>query len=1061
MKKHIYTLTVFLVTLLWTSGCRSLEDDMQSQMNASEGDNLLEAILEGKEDSRTAMSKQTGGVYKTLWSADDCIGVFIDGMDTPAQYKLINGAGATTATFKGYGSGESYVALYPGKMAKGLEGNEISLNLPSEQFYAENSFGPNSFPMVAVSNRSSLSFRNTCSVLKISMTGYHNIKSIVFKTNDEDVYVSGPATIDVSVPSNPQLKMQRGASREVTLQCNGVGLKRDQPTEFHIVLPAQTYKGGFTLTINTSTGSMTKSTTEDVVLERSQIRNLKTFTCKLDEGLEPSYQLSGKGTASSPFLIQSLGDLLLMQGAVNSLNGTILPADGSKAVVAHTAHYKLTQDISLAEVCGADKGNWEPIGNFHLNENMKFSGVFDGDGHMISDLFIRDNLKRQGLFGLLESSNKSQMAIVRNVIVKGYVKGLTQCAMIVGTQYGGSIIENCEAYGAVECKAAYAGGIVGYSVHTNAANNILISGCTNYADLNGYGYFGGIAGGASCVIKDCVNHGNIVASNDYSGGIVGYQNLGKLYNCGNTGKIEGRDNVGGISGYSIQSSKLYNCYNAGHIVGQDWVGGIIGYCDTYDSDPLETQVKNCINWGMIEAQYGMEYVGSICGLNISTVSNCYWLYDPEKGLGMERGIGITESRGKTEKCFALTQDQMASEANSSTPLYTTVDKKTYVYVLDALNAWSYDYNSVDMKLIGWEKSNDRGFPVLSGKSAEKPDENNVPVFILSQTEVNVSGNGDEFKIKVTANMDYYISSLPEWVTEITSRASIVEKEHVFQVQANPNTEKRQGVIVFCNDNQQCIPVTIVQKAKPSEENAWTEKEFWHKSLAMRFTADWCGYCPRLADAFKDAQKQKPNKIEVVHMHCDGGLKFDKSNTLANQFKVTGYPTGIVDGRKIVSSAASVLSVQEETEKKYGTQSGISFDSSVSNDQLSVQVKLYLKASGRYKVTALLLESGIIGYQADYTNGTHNDYEHNDVPRLALSNISGDAFVTDEEDVIKEFAFQGTIPSKCKRDNLRILVYVQREYGSQSVVASDNYGEYYVDNSLSEKVGVKAELKFVD
>ena len=32
MKKHIYTLTVFLVTLLWTSGCRSLEDDMQSQM---------------------------------------------------------------------------------------------------------------------------------------------------------------------------------------------------------------------------------------------------------------------------------------------------------------------------------------------------------------------------------------------------------------------------------------------------------------------------------------------------------------------------------------------------------------------------------------------------------------------------------------------------------------------------------------------------------------------------------------------------------------------------------------------------------------------------------------------------------------------------------------------------------------------------------------------------------------------------------------------------------------------------------------------------------------------
>ena len=109
----------------------------------------------------------------------------------------------------------------------------------------------------------------------------------------------------------------------------------------------------------------------------------------------------------------------------------------------------------------------------------------------------------------------------------------------------------------------------------------------------------------------------------------------------------------------------------------------------------------------------------------------------------------------------------------------------------------------------------------------------------------------------------------------------------------------------------------------------------------------------------------------------------------------------------------------------------------------------------------MLESGIVGYQADYTNGAKDDYVHNDVPRLALSDISGDEFETEKENMVKVNTYKGTIPSKCNKDNLRILVYVQREYGSQPVYSSQEYGDYYVDNSLSEKVGVEAKLKFVE
>ena len=43
--------------------------------------------------------------------------------------------------------------------------------------------------------------------------------------------------------------------------------------------------------------------------------------------------------------------------------------------------------------------NWIPIGNYSANEDLYFSGVFDGDGHSITDLYINSESSYQGLFG--------------------------------------------------------------------------------------------------------------------------------------------------------------------------------------------------------------------------------------------------------------------------------------------------------------------------------------------------------------------------------------------------------------------------------------------------------------------------------------------------------------------------------------------------------------------------------------------------------------------------------------------------------------------------------------
>ena len=346
---------------------------------------------------------------------------------------------------------------------------------------------------------------------------------------------------------------------------------------------------------------------------------------------------------------------------------------------------------------------------------------------------------------------------------------------------------------------------------------------------------------------------------------------------------------------------------------------------------------------------------------------------------------------------------------------------------------------------------------------EDPETKPTGSMTISTKTVDMDGKGGTFELTINSNIGYKIELNVDWVKEVKSK-TVKEYLHTFEVLENPETKSRSGVVIVCSDEGVCIPVTVNQKGKIDEQMAWVEETFWHKSLAIRFTADWCGYCPTMASSFAEVQNKKPGKLEVMHIHSDGSLYFKAGDSLFKHYKVEGYPSGFVDGRSEVWNYEpnvnydKIVKVIEETEKKYGTQSGIGFKSNIlDGDKVSVELKLYLKKADKYKVTVVLLESNIVGYQS----GQGNNYVHNDVARLSLTDMTGDKFTTDEANVIKEFTYQGVIPSNCNRENLRILVYVERAYGKQTVISSGDFGEYYVDNALSESVGTEAVLKFVE
>jgi len=427
-----------------------------------------------------------------------------------------------------------------------------------------------------------------------------------------------------------------------------------------------------------------------------------------------------------------------------------------------------------------------------------------------------------------------------------------------------------------------------------------------------------------------------------------------------------------------------------------------------------------------------------------------------------------------------------------------------------------------------------------------------PVFRINSKPASLTPEAQTFQVEVVSSIGYHLASAPEWITVgDVKKLGLDRYEHSFTVPANTDRGSRSGVIVFCNDNNACVPYSVSQDTSFEELLAspeqisfpytggtdyigitsnveWTvecsapwleisplsgsgnatiavkagenygmeprtanieissanksivqtvsvsqekydgdnilvdwSRAFYHSSLFMRFTADWCGNCPLMATAAKDAVSQLPGKIVLLTLHGDSSsyLAFESFNPLANQYKVDGYPTGIVDGRRDVPNYGNtsyttrdILKYVQETEDNYPVSSAIGVISSLDGRTLDVNIQLCIRYAAKYKVTAIVIENGIIGWQADYSYGEHSDYHHDYVARKSLTGVLGEAFEVDEDQrvVTRHYSYQ--VPEQYVLENLQIVVYVQRAYDGMSVIRTKDYGNYYVDNAVSVPVG---------
>ena len=266
---NIFTNILVLSSMAVSVACNETEE------RGSEARTINAVIVQP--DTRTSLNgPDANGVYKTVWSSGDQIMVFSG--DLACRYILKSGENTNKGVFEGYGNSEDLVAVYPLSIGISRTGATIEVGLPEVQEYVSGNIPLGAYPMLGIYGDETFSFRNLCSVLKVPMFGDATVKSITFTPNSAGVKASGKAVINVN---STKLEMDDNSKPSVKLDCPDVKLSA-QPTDFHFVVPAQIYPGGFTLTIATDKGDVVKTLKSDITLDRSVLYPIEAFECKID-----------------------------------------------------------------------------------------------------------------------------------------------------------------------------------------------------------------------------------------------------------------------------------------------------------------------------------------------------------------------------------------------------------------------------------------------------------------------------------------------------------------------------------------------------------------------------------------------------------------------------------------------------------------------------------------------------------------------------------------------------------------------------------------------------------
>ncbi|TCO09766.1 InlB B-repeat-containing protein [Natronoflexus pectinivorans] len=315
----------------------------------------------------------------------------------------------------------------------------------------------------------------------------------------------------------------------------------------------------------------------------------------------------GYGTEENPWLIENAEQLDNVRRFTGKEHGD--------------KHFTQINDIDLGVAPWNVDNGWKPIGG-PLYANA-FNGVYDGNGHSISNLYInRPEEDAVGLFGMLAYS------VIKNVHLKDVaITGSNSVGGLVGVNRSvnsGLFIENSSVSGIVQGGAAI-GGMVGESTHLST-----ISDCITDVMVSGQSSVGGFAGYASnfTSISRSSAYGDVSGTSSYTGGFIGRAlSYTIIEDCYSKGSVTGNLYCGGFVGFisSNRHLQIINSFSTGNVVGENHLGGLMGVAEGnctilnsyYNIDEVTINGENTITLGGIFGSQFDHWISNDLHMSIS------------------------------------------------------------------------------------------------------------------------------------------------------------------------------------------------------------------------------------------------------------------------------------------------------------------------------------------------------------------------------------------------------------------------------------------------------------
>ena len=222
---------------------------------------------------------------KIHWQSDDKICI-PDGTDSN-EFKLTSGEGTKSAIFEGYATpSSSYTAVYPYTATAALEadGTVTGITLPATQTATANSFDPQAALMMAVSNGTTLAFKNVVAYLKL--TPKFACSKIVLKAADETAVLAGTGKLAYN-NGIPTIDLSEATDKSYAITLTG-NIEADKA--YYIAVPAVTLTAGWRL-------SFTKADDSELYIykgnnalnfERNIVANIGEFSIENTNWYNPS-----------------------------------------------------------------------------------------------------------------------------------------------------------------------------------------------------------------------------------------------------------------------------------------------------------------------------------------------------------------------------------------------------------------------------------------------------------------------------------------------------------------------------------------------------------------------------------------------------------------------------------------------------------------------------------------------------------------------------------------------------------------------------------------------------